>query len=147
MKLVVQRVNKASVSVGGKLVGEIKKGLFVLVGIKEGDTEREVKEMAEKLSKLRIMADGNGKMNLTASEAAADFLVVSQFTLLGDTTGGNRPSFLQAAEPEFAHKIYNLFVDELKRTGSRVSTGKFGEYMKINSELDGPVTILISSKV
>ncbi|OGM25083.1 D-tyrosyl-tRNA(Tyr) deacylase [Candidatus Woesebacteria bacterium RIFCSPLOWO2_01_FULL_39_61] len=146
MRLVVQRVNKASVSVGSKLVGEIKKGLFVLVGIRKEDTEKVALELADKLVKLRIMSDRKGKMNLTVSEMNAEFLVVSQFTLLGDATGGNRPSFIQAAEPEFANKIYNLFINELKKTGTQVSTGQFGEYMNINCELDGPVTILINSK-
>src|SRR3989344_4497652 len=115
MRLVVQRVNKASVSVGSKLVGEIKKGLFVLVGIRKEDTEKVALELADKLVKLRIMSDRKGKMNLTVSEMNAEFLVVSQFTLLGDATGGNRPSFIQAAEPEFANKIYNLFINELKK--------------------------------
>lgn len=146
MRLVIQRVNKASVSVEGKIVGEISKGLIVLIGIKKGDSEKDAIDLAQKLSKLRVMSDNNQKMNLSVKDVNADVLLISQFTLFADTTGGNRPSFIGAAEPKFAIKLYEIFIIELKKLGVNIKTGKFGEYMNINCELDGPVTILIDSK-
>ncbi|MBI2103452.1 D-tyrosyl-tRNA(Tyr) deacylase [Candidatus Woesebacteria bacterium] len=148
MKLVIQRVKKASVKANQKLVGKIGKGLFVLVGVKKGDSLQDAEALAVKLAKLRAMADEKGKMNLTANE----FLVVSQFTLYADTKGGNRPSFMKAALPDEAKKIYEYFVDKLKSglpprspKGRRVETGIFGDYMEITSVLDGPVTIILES--
>ena len=135
MKLVIQRVKKAKVDIAG----EIGVGLFVLVGIKKGDTKEQSKALAEKLVKLRVMADTGGKMNLPAT----DFLIVSQFTLYADTKGGNRPSFIEAALPVDAKEIYEDFVDELKKKGVKVATGSFGDYMKIDCILDGPVTIVL----
>lgn len=143
MRLVIQRVNKAKVNVKGKLIGQIGKGLFVLVGVKKGDSEKEAEALAEKLSKLRVMADNQGKMNLAIKEVVGELLVVSQFTLHANTSGGNRPSFIEAAEPELAKKIYEHFVAKLKEKGIKVETGSFGDYMEISSELDGPVTILL----
>jgi D-tyrosyl-tRNA(Tyr) deacylase len=143
MRLVVQRVSHASVSVGGKVVGRIGRGLFVLVGIKKGDTHKDAEALAEKLSKLRIMADAEGKMNLSAKDTNSEVLIVSQFTLYADTTGGNRPSFVNAALPEEAKGVYGHFVSELKGKGIKVETGRFGEYMRIEASLDGPVTILL----
>lgn len=141
--MVVQRVNKAKVSVGKKIVGRINKGLFVLVGVTESDSESDAQVLAEKLSKLRIMADGNDKMNLSIKDLEAGVLVVSQFTLYADTSKGNRPSFIRAAKPELAEKIYEYFVDKLKEMGIKIETGEFGAYMKIEAELDGPVTIIL----
>lgn len=143
MRLVVQRVKKASVSASGKIVGKINKGLFVLVGIKKGDTLKNAEGLAEKLSKLRVMADENGKMNLSVKDLEASLLVVSQFTLYADTSGGNRPSFINAALPDEAKKIYEYFVAKLKEEGLTVRTGSFGDYMEIETLLDGPVTIII----
>jgi len=143
MRLVVQRVIKASVSVENKVVGNIDKGLFVLVGVKEGDIEDNAEVLAEKLAKLRIMADDAGKMNLSVNDVSGEILVVSQFTLYGDTSKGNRPSFLKAAEPKLAEKIYERFVEKLRKQEVIVETGTFGEYMEINVELDGPVTIIL----
>jgi len=152
MRLVVQRVIKAKVNVRGKTVGKIDKGLFVLVGVAEGDTEKDAENLAEKLAKLRILADEKGKMNLSIKDLPAGrqavgrkILAVSQFTLYGDTSKGNRPSFIKAAEPGLAEKIYNHFVEKLKELDVKVETGKFGEYMEIEAELDGPVTLLLES--
>jgi len=142
MRLVVQRVSQASVKVKDKIVGQIGKGLFVLVGIKKEDTNKEADTLAEKLSKLRIMADKEGKMNLSLEDMDAEMLVVSQFTLYADTSGGNRPSFINAALPDDAKKIYDYFVAKLKERGIKVATGSFGDYMEIETKLDGPVTII-----
>ena len=147
MRLVVQRVKKASVRIteSKRLVGKIDEGLFVLVGVKEGDSEENAERLAEKLSKLRVMADEAGKMNLSVKDVEAKVLAVSQFTLCADTSRGNRPSFIKAAEPKLAQKIYEHFVHELKDLGVKVETGSFGDYMQVNAELDGPVTILLES--
>ncbi|MEK7182968.1 MAG: D-aminoacyl-tRNA deacylase, partial [Patescibacteria group bacterium] len=106
MRCIVQRVSSALVSINGKVVGEIGKGLFVLVGIKEGDTEKDAEFLAEKLVKLRVMSDKEGKMNLTVSDVDSEILVVSQFTLYADTSGGNRPSFIEVARPDVAQPLY-----------------------------------------
>ncbi len=144
MRLVVQRVNKAKVTrvSDNKIVGEIGVGLFVLLGVKKGDTESDVHLLAEKIPKLRVMSDKEDKMNLSVKDANAKVLVVSQFTLYANTTGGNRPSFIDAEEPTKAKKLYELFVTLIKEKGIEVETGSFGEYMKIETVLDGPVTIL-----
>lgn len=143
MRLLIQRVSKASVKVGERVVGKISKGLLVLVGIKKDDSLKDAEILAEKISKLRVMADRQGKMNLAVPEAGGEFLVVSQFTLYADTSGGNRPSFIKAADPAVAKAIYQHFLSELKRKGLKTETGSFGDYMEITSELDGPVTIIL----
>jgi D-tyrosyl-tRNA(Tyr) deacylase len=145
MRVVVQRVSTASVSVGGKVVGEIGKGFFILLGVGQGDTEKKAEELANKLLKMRLMAGSAGKMDLSVKDVGAEVLVVSQFTLYADTSKGNRPSFLKAASPEEARKLYDHFVKELVKLGVGVRTGRFGEYMKINAELDGPVTIALEN--
>lgn len=145
MRLVVQRVNKASVSAKGDKVGSISKGLLILVGIKKGDSPKEAELLAAKLSGLRVMADSQGKMNLSVKDINAEALVVSQFTLYADTSGGNRPSFINAALQEDARKIYDHFVAKLKELGLKLETGSFGNYMQIESILDGPVTIIIET--
>jgi D-tyrosyl-tRNA(Tyr) deacylase len=147
MKLVVQRVKKAKVlrrAQGSSLevVGEIEKGLFVLVGFKKGDTEKEVEVLADKLSKLRVMSDSQDKMNLSINDVGGKMLVVSQFTIYADTAGGNRPSFIDAEEPAKANKLYELFISKLRAQNIKVETGSFGDYMEIETILDGPVTIL-----
>ena len=141
----MQRVNQAGVKTEGKIVGKIKRGLFVLLGVSKGDKEEDALFLAEKLAKLRVMSDEKGKMNLAVKNVEGKVLVVSQFTLYAYTKGGNRPSFIKAAEPELALKLYNLFVEKLKNLGIEVETGKFGSYMKISLELDGPVTIILDS--
>ncbi len=147
MRLVIQRVNRATVSVvlSKKVVGKIEKGLFVLVGIKKGDTKKDAETLANKLVKLRVMADENEKMNLSVKDTNSEVLAVSQFTLYADTTGGNRPSFIQAALPDEAKVIYEHFVETLRKLGVKVETGSFGDYMKIDTQLDGPVTIVLES--
>lgn len=146
MRLIVQRVKKAKVSVSGKVLGSINKGLFVLVGVSQEDNEEEAKKLGEKLSKLRVMADKEGKMNLSVKDVNAKVLAVSQFTLYADTSAGNRPSFIKAGNPKLAEKIYESFIDELKKRDVDVETGQFGEYMEIDTILDGPVTIIFDSK-
>ena len=146
MRLVVQRVEKAKVIKvdDSSIVGEIGKGLFVLVGVRKGDTEKDAEALAAKLSRLRVMADESGKMNLSVSDTKSKILVVSQFTLHADTSGGNRPSFINAEEPKRAKELYEFFVEKLKENGQKIETGSFGDYMKIETILDGPVTILYS---
>jgi len=147
MKLVIQRVSQARVvKVGtGEVVGEINLGLLVLIGIKKGDGDKEVNALSEKIIKLRVFADSKSKMNLSIAEAEGSIMVVSQFTLYANTSGGNRPSFIDAEEPERARYIYDSFIKKLKDAGVRVRTGSFGEYMRIEANLDGPVTILLES--
>lgn len=143
MRIVVQRVSKTELSVDGKVIASIGKGFLVLLGVKQGDTQQEADVLAEKLSKLRIMADSEDKMNLSVKDVAGEVLVVSQFTLYGDTRGGNRPSFIQAARPEVAEPLYEYFVEKLRRYGLKIATGQFGSYMKIEPVLDGPTTIIL----
>jgi D-tyrosyl-tRNA(Tyr) deacylase len=148
MRLVIQRVRKAKVlrraqdKLSSKIVGQIEKGLFVLVGFKKGDTEKDVESVAEKLSKLRVMSDSADKMNLSVNDVEGSILVVSQFTLYADTSGGNRPSFINAEDPPKAKKLYELLISRLKEKKIEVQTGSFGDYMTIDAELDGPVTII-----
>src|SRR4030042_3219293 len=143
MRLVVQRVENAKVIKveDGSSIGEIGKGLFVLVGVKKGDTEKDAEALVVKLSKLRVMSDTEGKMNLAVTDAGGSILVVSQFTLHAGTSGGNRPSFINAEEPKRAKELYDFFVNSLRENGLTVETGSFGDYMKIEAVLDGPVTI------
>ncbi len=150
MRLIVQRVKKAAVKVvdSGKTVGQIEKGLFVLVGVRKGDSEKDAELLATKLAKLRVMSDENDKMNLSVKDVGGEFLVVSQFTLYADTSGGNRPSFINAALPDDARRVYEHFIEELRKSlpvGRQVETGNFGAYMEIETILDGPVTIILES--
>lgn len=147
MKLVIQRVNRAKVIVveTDEIFGEIEKGLFVLVGIKKGDTTKQAEELANKLVKLRIMADSEEKMNLSVMDSKTKILAVSQFTLYANTKDGNRPSFIDAELPEKAKEIYEFFVSKLKELGVETEIGSFGNYMKIDAELDGPVTIVLEN--
>lgn len=144
MRIVVQRVNKAEVTRvnGGVVVGKIKKGFLVLVGFKKEDNEKQVNILADKLAKLRVMSDKENKMNLSLNETEGSVLVISQFTLYADTSGGNRPSFIDAEDPSKAKILYELFVAKLRQNGIKIETGSFGDYMKIETEIDGPVTIL-----
>ncbi len=148
MRLIIQRVKKAKVTDRNKkmLVGEIGNGLFVLMGIKKGDSKKEADYLVEKLSKLRIMSDRNEKMNLSIRDVKGEILVVSQFTLYGDTRGQNRPSFINAEDPEKAKQLYDYFIQRLRKLDIEVKTGSFGNYMEITSILDGPVTIIVDSK-
>lgn len=146
MRLVVQRVKKAKVTrvLDKKVVGQIGVGLFVLVGFKKGDSQKDIDLLAVKLSKLRVMSDESDKMNLSVTDVKGKILLVSQFTLHADTSGGNRPSFINAEDPEKARKLYELFIEKLKNLGIPVETGSFGDHMHIEALLDGPVTILYS---
>lgn len=145
MKIVIQRVISADVLVGEESVGRIKKGYLVLLGVKEGDGVDDANILSEKLSKLRVMADEEDKMNLNLEDSDGEVLVISQFTLYADTKKGNRPAFTKAASPEDAEKLYKVFVNNLKDKGLTVETGEFGAMMDIKAELDGPVTIIIES--
>lgn len=144
MRLIIQRVESASVEDYEKKqnVGKISKGLFILVGITETDTLEIVNKLAQKVSKMRIMSDGNDKMNLSIIDTTKEVLVVSQFTLYANTKDGNRPSFIKAAKPDFALNVYNTFIESLMDLGLKVQKGSFGKYMKITAILDGPVTII-----
>lgn len=147
MRVVVQRVKEASVTVGTNVLGSIQKGLLVLVGIEENDNEEDVKWIAKKIYNLRIFDDDAGVMNLSVVEIGGDILVVSQFTLHASTKKGNRPSYIKAAKPEKAIPLYNSFVKSLSNLMEKpVSTGKFGAMMEINLVNSGPVTIIIDSK-
>ena len=143
MRLVIQRVKSAKAITEKKVVGQIEKGLFVLLGVGEEDKEEYADTLAEKLVNLRIMADEKGKMNLPVKEVGGEILVVSQFTLYADTTYGRRPSFVKAASPDLAEKLYERFVQKLQEQGIKVETGSFGSYMEIESVADGPVTIVL----
>ena len=146
MRMIIQRVKKAKVTLVSdqKVVGEIREGLFVLVGFKKRDTEKEVGILAEKLSKLRIMRDGEKKMNLSVKDTDVGVLIVSQFTLYADTQGSNRPSFIEAEKSARAKELYEFFIKKLKEKDVKIETGNFGEYMQIETILDGPVTIIYS---
>ena len=147
MKVVVQRVKSAKVTrqEDSKVVGEIKSGLFLLLGIKKGDTEKQVEELVNKILKLRVMSDENDKMNLSVVDTKAEILLVSQFTLYANTNGGNRPSFIEAEEPAKAKVLYEYMITKLKESGLNIQSGSFGDYMKIETELDGPVTIILEN--
>ncbi len=146
MKLVIQRVTHAAVNTNGEKVGEIEKGLFVLLGVGEDDTEQIANKLAIKLSKLRIMSDEEGKMNQSVLDNNSPVLIVSQFTLFADTSKGNRPSFIKAGSQDKAKKLYDYFINKLRELGIQTESGSFGEYMQIDAQLDGPVTILIEEK-
>lgn len=144
MKLVIQRVVQASVSAQNH-EESIGRGLFILFGAGKEDTKEQAQKTAQKVVKMRLMADESGKMNKSVADVEGEYLVVSQFTLYADTSGGNRPSFINAMAPEEAKALYEYFVEELRKLGAVVKTGSFGNYMNINAELDGPVTILTES--
>jgi D-tyrosyl-tRNA(Tyr) deacylase len=147
MRVVLQRVTSASVTVSEKTVGEIQKGLLVLVGIEDADTQEDIDWLVIKITQLRIFADENEVMNFSVEEVNGDVLVVSQFTLHAATKKGNRPSYIKAARPEVAIPLYEKFVSALEnKLGKKVPTGIFGADMKVAILNDGPVTIIIDSK-
>lgn len=143
MKVVLQRVNSASVTVDGKICGEIGKGYLVLLGVGQGDTDADCRYLADKIINLRIFSDENDKINLSLDDVDGDILVVSQFTLYADCRKGNRPNFIQAAKPDEAERLYNYFVDYCRGKGKRVETGVFGADMKVRIENDGPFTVIL----
>lgn len=143
MKAVVQRVKNTRLCVDGKLISEIPFGLTVFLGVKVGDTEKEAAYLAKKIAALRIFEDENGKMNLSVKDVGGEVLLVSQFTLYGDASHGNRPSFTLAERPEKAEPLYEYAVNALQAYGVTVKKGVFGADMKIEQRNDGPVTILL----
>lgn len=146
MRAVVQRVSQSNVKVDGEITGDIKKGLLVLLGVGEGDTEKDVDYMVEKIINLRIFEDENDKMNLSLLDIGGELLVVSQFTLFGDTRKGRRPGFSDAARPEVADQLYINFVEKARNLGVKTETGKFQTHMMVELVNDGPVTLLVDSK-
>jgi len=146
MRAVVQRVKHASVTVDGKIVGRIDKGFLVLLGVSVDDTEVDTRYCVEKILNLRVFEDGDGKMNLSLLDIGGELLAVSQFTLYGDTRRGRRPSFISAAPPEAANRLYEYFVSECRKQIDRVETGRFQAMMDVELINDGPVTILIDSQ-
>jgi len=146
LKVIVQRVAKASVSVNSEVVGKIGRGLVVLVGAAREDTERDAIYIADKIVNLRIFADEVSKFNLSALETGAEILIVSQFTLLADTRKGRRPSFEAAAPPEQAEALVNFFIDRIRDAGLKVETGRFQQHMLVEIHNDGPVTIALDSR-
>ena len=147
MRAVIQRVSRASVTIGGKLKSRTGPGLLILVGIEEADDESDADWLCNKIVNLRIFDDENGIMNLSILETKGEILAISQFTLHAKTKKGNRPSYIKAARPEIAQPLYDKFVDQLSALLQReVGTGEFGAMMKVESVNDGPVTILIDTK-
>ena len=145
MRAVVQRVSRAKVTVNGWTAGEIGQGLLVLLGVGQQDTDADAAYLAEKISGLRIFEDEDGKMNRSVRDVGGSVLVVSQFTLYGDVRRGKRPSFDEAAPPELARRLYELFVGQIQAAGLRCETGRFQEMMQVELVNEGPVTILVDS--
>lgn len=146
MRAVVQRVSRAEVSVGGSSLGRIGRGFAVLLGVARDDSAADVEFIADRILGLRVFADAAGKMNLALDAIDGELLVVSQFTLLADTSGGRRPSFIRAAAPEVARPLYENFVSLVRARGVRVETGEFGAHMEVALVNDGPVTIILDSR-
>lgn len=146
MRAVVQRVTDADVTVDGKITGAVKKGFVVLLGVEDDDTGKDVEYIADKVAGLRVFEDENDKMNLSLLDVGGQVLAVSQFTLLGDARKGKRPSFIKAARPELAKKLYDEFVLKLKEKGIHTEEGIFQADMLVRINNDGPVTILLDSR-
>ena len=146
MRAVVQRVTNADVKIDGRVNGKIDDGLLVLLGVGNGDTEEDMKYIADKIIKLRIFSDENDKMNLSLEDVGGSMLVISQFTLYGDCSPGRRPYFGNAMEPFSANEMYEKFVAYIKEQGIHTETGEFGADMKVSLTNDGPVTIILESK-
>jgi len=143
MKIVLQRVQSASVAVDGKTVGRIGPGIMVLIGVHQTDLKQQAETLARKCAELRIFPDADGKMNRSLVDAGGEALVVSQFTLYGDCRKGRRPSFIEAAEPEKGNRLYEYFITCLRRHVPRVEAGVFGAHMQVSLVNDGPVTLVI----
>ena len=146
MRVVVQRVKHASVTINGTVNGKINNGFLVLLGVQSTDSEQDVDYLVKKVTNLRIFSDENDKMNLSLKDVNGELLIVSQFTLYANCKEGNRPSFVEAAKPDIAIPLYEYFVSECKKIIPVVETGIFGADMKVNLLNDGPVTIIIDSK-
>ena len=147
MKAVLQRVTEASVRIDGELVGSCGKGLLILLGVAEGDTEHEAEMLAQKIVSLRIFSDENGKMNRSLRDVGGDVLVVSQFTLYANCSHGNRPEFFASASPDEANRLYEYFVSYARTLVPRVETGIFGACMQVSLENDGPFTIYLDTEM
>ena len=145
MRAVLTRVASASVTIGGELKSSIGKGFLVLLGVHEDDTETEAKKIADKICGLRVFEDADGKMNVNPSDAGAELLIISQFTLFADCKS-RRPGFSKAARPDKAIPLYELVINECRERGFKVGTGEFGADMKVESVNDGPVTIILDTK-
>ena len=143
MRIVLQRVTSASVTVGGEVTGRIGTGYLVLLGVGQGDTEEDCRRLADKLINLRIFSDENGTINLSLADVGGELLIVSQFTLYADCRKGNRPNFIQAGKPDEAERLYNYFADYCRSKGKHVETGIFGADMKVELVNDGPFTIVL----
>lgn len=147
MRIVIQKVSKASVTVEGQLVSSIGKGLLVLLGIEDADTDDDIDWLVKKMVQLRVFNDESGVMNLSVQDVSGDILVVSQFTLHASTKKGNRPSYIRASKPEFAVPMYEKFIQKSEEVfGKKIGTGIFGAMMDVSLVNDGPVTIIIDSK-
>lgn len=146
MRAVIQRVTESDVTVDGKITGEIKNGLMVLLGVADDDTESDAKYIADKVVGLRIFEDADEKMNLSVKDAGGQILAVSQFTLMGDVRKGKRPSFTKAAKPEMANQLYQTFIKLVREQDIHVEEGIFQAEMLVRIHNDGPVTILLDSK-
>ena len=146
MRVVLQRVSSASVAIDGAATGDIGPGLVLLLGIAKEDTRRDVEYVVDKCAGLRIFGDENGKMNRSLMDVGGEVLMISQFTLFGDTRKGRRPSFEGAAPPDLAEPLYELAVERLREKGIRVATGRFGAFMEVSLVNDGPVTLTVESR-
>ena len=146
MKIIVQRVNFAEIFVNNKFKGKIQKGIVAYIGITNEDSVKDIDFCIDKLINLRIFDDESGKLNLSVKDINGNLLIVSNFTIYGNTKKGRRPSYTDSAPASEAYEIYNLFVKKLEQTGIRFETGEFGQYMRIVSENDGPVNLIIDSK-
>lgn len=146
MRILLQRTTNASVSVEEKVTGKIKEGFVALVGVTHEDTEEDVEYLVNKVVHLRVFEDKNGKMNLTLQDIKGSILSISQFTLYADTRKGRRPNFMQAAKPDKAQKLYELFNDKLKEQGIHTETGKFAHTMNVQLTNNGPVTLMLDSE-
>ena len=147
MRVVIQKVTQASVSIENQTVASIDKGLLVLVGIEDGDTNEDIAWLSSKIVNLRVFDDDNGVMNLSVKDVEGEVLIVSQFTLHASTKKGNRPSYIKAARPEVAIPIYEAFIKQIESLlGKRVPTGQFGAMMQVSLCNDGPVTIILDTK-
>jgi D-tyrosyl-tRNA(Tyr) deacylase len=146
MRAVLQRVTRASVTIEGRVVGQIGRGLVVLLGVEQDDAEADAQQLADKVVQLRIFDDSDGKMNLALAEIGGAVLVVSQFTLLADCRKGRRPSFVQAAPPDVAERLYETFVAAVGAQGVLVATGQFRAMMQVELVNDGPVTVILDSR-
>ena len=147
MKVIIQRCSSAKVTVDEEIIGQINQGLMLLVGVTHEDEEKDAEYLAEKIAGLRIFEDESGKMNYSVLDVQGAILSVSQFTLYADTRKGKRPNFMAAAKPDLAEPLYEYFNEQLRKKGLHVETGKFGAMMDVSLTNDGPVTLILESKV